>query len=681
MAAAVGRYVIDDEPAATPGRYVIDDESVPTTSTATERALALPGSRAILGALDLPKIAVQLSANVGEKLADLTGITGKFGKTEFIPMSSVPEDRHQAIVEQGMTGRGEVPGGIDAGTINAGIAELEAMKRRGMAARSGNPVGEDWDIAGTMGSLIPGVGVYKGISSLLPKAVSETAPKLMGRIAGRAATGAGTSALTVPDISGGEDYFGDLAIKGGLGALLNVATPAVISSVKGLGKIGGQAGRAARDTLRNFTDKGTTKLTEAHLRDLGAKGGDPALKKTIGSLLNEKGIISPPTSADAIAAGNIGKPERFGGPLVRLQAELGSLPETTTRLQSFKVAQEEARKTALDKISGTPAEREAAEKALEKASAAYEAIKSTLVKSDPVLDRLSASPAFRGAEKYAEENIANSNAARAANGLPPVPFKQEIEVGGKKVIQYSADGLQQIKQALDEMTMNPTLASGLGVTGTEKAHIKPVKDTLINWMNTKVKGWEFARESYRDAKVVQNRQKAGGVLKDVLTSAKDEERVGPWLQAQRNLPETLKTKMKQGKAYPVEFLPEQQKILDNITRELERDAKVAQMTREVNIPGATTVVSGKQAQLPRLLYRPTVVANWFLRQSTEEGNETVNRKAAEILASPEKLAEILSKTDPKWHGQIKKAMLNFERYATSAAGRTAAIQGISRTNE
>ena len=231
------------------------------------------------------------------------------------------------------------------------------------------------------------------------------------------------------------------------------------------------------------------------------------------------------------------------------------------------------------------------------------------------------------------------------------------------------------------MTVNPTLASGLGVTGTEKAHIKPVKDTLMNWMNKNVKDWEFTRESYRDAKTVQNRQKAGDVLKDVLTSAKDEEKVGQWLQAQRNLPETLKTKLKQGKAYSVEFLPEQKKILDDITKELQRDAKVAQMTREVNLPGATAVVSGKTAQLPSPLYRPTMIANWFLKRSAEEGNETVNRKAAEILAEPKKLAEVLSKTPPKWHGQIKDAMLDFEKYSNDPIAKTAVIESISRANQ
>lgn len=650
MAAAVGRYVIDDEPVEKPGRYLIEDLAEQPVPPKDNLAGAMgymigrsPTARMMTGAASVLTAPLQLGANIGDKIASGIGMEPTVGKG-----------------------------------INETLAKLEAGKRLGMASQSGRPVGEDWDVAGTIGSLIPGVGVYKGAAGALPKAVSETAPTLMGRVAGRTVTGAGTAALTVPDVSGGEDYFGNLAGKAGLGALMNVGTPAVISSAKGIGKIGGQSYRAVRDTLRNFTDEGTTKLTEAHLRELSAKGGEPALKKTIGSLLKEKAIISPPTSADAIAAGNIGKPERFGGPLVRLQSELGGLPETTTRLQSLKVAQEEARKTTLDKISGTPAEREAAEKALEKASAAYEAVKSTLVKSNPVLDRLSASPAFQGAEKYAAENIANSNAARAANGLPTIPFKQEIEINGKNVIQYSADGLQQIKQALDDMTTNPTLASGLGVTGTEKAHIEPVKKTLVDWMNANVKGWEFARESYKDARTVQNRQKAGDVLKDVLTGAKDEEKVGAWLQAQRDLPGTLKTKMKQGKAYAVKFLPEQQKILDNITRELQRDAKVMQMTREVNIPGATAVVSGKQAQLPSPLYRPTMVANWFLKRSAEEGNEVVNRKAAEILASPDKLAEVLSKTPPKLHAQIKQVLLDFEKYATSSTAKTAVIQGVSR---
>lgn len=628
-------------------------------ATRTERAIGHPVGRTILGAASLVTAPFQLGANVGDKIAASIGLEPVVGKW-----------------------------------TNEKLAQLEAMKRRGMAARSGNPVGEDWDIAGTAGSLIPAVGVYKGIARALPNVVSEQAPSLVGRVAGRAASGAGTAVSTTPDVSGGGDYFEDLAAKGAIGSLINVGVPAVVSSAKGLRKVGGQSYRAIRDTLRNFSDDGTTKLTEEHLRGVATAGGEPALKKTVGSLLDENAIVSPLTSADAIAAGNIGKSERFGGPLVRLQAELGSLPETTTRLQSLKAAQEEARKTALDKISGTPAERALAKSNVDKASEAYEAIKTRIVESDSVLEKLSNSPAFRAAEKYAEENIANSNAARVASGLKPIPFKQTMETGGKilrpdgsaynhpkKITQYSADGLQQIKQALDQMTSNPTLASSLGVAGTEKAHIEPVKKTVVRWMDKNLKDWEFTRNQYRDAKTVQNRQKAGDVLKDILTGAKDEEKVGAWLQAQRNLPETLKTKLKQGKAYSVEFLPEQKKILDDITKELQRDAKVAQITKEVNLPGATQVVSGKAAQLPNPLYRPTMIANWFLKRGAEEGNETVNRKAAEILAEPKRLASILSKTPPKFHGQIKDALSDFGKYSKDPLVKAATIQSILRASQ
>ena len=103
----------------------------------------------------------------------------------------------------------------------------------------------------------------------------------------------------------------------------------------------------------------------------------------------------------------MGKGERFGGPVVRLQSELANLPETTTKLRSIEAAQEEIRKGALKTIArGQSEESVLAERAAASTKNYGKAFKE-VVQSDNDLKTLMSRPSMndilRRAKELAEE--------------------------------------------------------------------------------------------------------------------------------------------------------------------------------------------------------------------------------------------------------------------------------------
>lgn len=107
----------------------------------------------------------------------------------------------------------------------AAVAELDAMKQRGMASEGKS--GFDW--YGLGGSMVPGAGIAKGVQAALPAATSA-----LGRIGTGAAIGAATSAAQ--PVAESPDFLAQKAAQVGLGAVMGGAVPAlgeVARSAKG----------------------------------------------------------------------------------------------------------------------------------------------------------------------------------------------------------------------------------------------------------------------------------------------------------------------------------------------------------------------------------------------------------------------------------------------------------------
>lgn len=101
------------------------------------------------------------------------------------------------------------------------VAELDAMKKRGMAAEGKE--GFDW--YGLMGSMLPGAGIAKGVTAALPAATSA-----LGRI-GTGATVGATTAAAQP-IADSPDFWTDKAKQVGAGGVVGGAVPAVAEALR-----------------------------------------------------------------------------------------------------------------------------------------------------------------------------------------------------------------------------------------------------------------------------------------------------------------------------------------------------------------------------------------------------------------------------------------------------------------
>src|SRR3990167_423709 len=492
-----------------------------------------------------------------------------------------------------------------------------------------------------------------------------------------------------------------LALYGAAGKL----PPGVKPVVKGAGIIGNavlKGGRAITDTFKNFTPEGQLSLAKGHIQDYVSLGGEAATKDTIAALKTPEQVIGPVTSSDAIAAGNIGAEGRFGGAVVRMQDELARLPETSTKIRSIEVAQENARKAELGKIAGTPSSRAKAEASVTKAGKAYDDIKAQRIRADATLENIQRSPSFKTAENHARKIAQDDAAVALAKGEKTIPFSRMVNkldkngnvvyetktittaTGRKttrepvKVEEYSAQGLQYIKQVMDDMAETPTLQSQMGITGTGALKAGLVRNELKTWMDNNVAGWKFARENYKAKKDVINQMNVGQVLIDKLVGPRGE-RAGQFMQARQNAPQTIK----KATGKPVyrtleEFMTkEQMASINKVYKELSREEMTVRMTGEVNLPGATAPVSGKAAQLPSPLYRPTMVANWFLRRGAEEGNIAVNKLAADIISDPAYLAKVLEEIPP---AQRMNFLNEMTKTATRGAAITAPIAATGQNN-
>src|SRR3990167_9545755 len=607
-------------------------------ASATDKFIGNPVFRAALGASTVLTTPFQLGANIGDKAAEALGLEPVVGKW-----------------------------------TNEKIAELEAMKRRGMAARSGRPVGEEWDVAGGVGSLIPGTAVYKGIVKALPKVISPEAASLTGRTIGRMVSGGGTAATTIPNISGGEDYFTDKGVQTGIGAAVPVGMATVGSILKGTGKISKQIYSSLRDTIRNFTDVGQIKLAEGHLRELAKEGGEPALKKTIKSLVDAKRILNKPTSAEAVAAGNIGKGERFGGPIVRLQEELASLPETTTKLRSIEAAQEQIRKGAIENIAkGTSAESALLERTIAAAKnydkAFYRTIDGKKIPHTATPDR-ELQTIF---DKFGNDTPKILGRAKDL----AVKDGKQFKIGAK----YPIESLHFTKMALDDVIKNP---EQFGIGASEARALARTQGELVKWIGAKSKAYDFARQEHKRLSEILNRTKARDTLANILTGPKGEERATQFLNATRDIPKTFKKATGSQRYAKLEdiLLPNETMLVNKVTRELEREAMAGRMAKEVNLPGAVNPVTGKMESLPQMLWTPNMIAKWVMRISGREGDKEVNKIAADIAANPSRAAEVISRLPSRLQTMGKNLLSDLDEFLKTEIAKTAAIQGTNRLRE
>lgn len=227
----------------------------------------------------------------------------------------------------------------------AAVAELDAMKQRGMKAE-GN---EGFDAYGLLGSMLPGAGIAKGVSAALPAATTLGTKLLQGGAIGAVSAAAQPVAPSQPrtlsDLVLGKeappDFWTEKAKQIGIGTAAGGAIPLLGQTI--------MAGKAA---LEPFYESGRNAIIGRTLSK--ASGGKE--QDVINALLASREIVPGSLPTVGQASGNAG--------LASLERAASAVdPSVTVAFQGREAAQNAARVKALESVAGTDAGMEAARQA------------------------------------------------------------------------------------------------------------------------------------------------------------------------------------------------------------------------------------------------------------------------------------------------------------------------------
>lgn len=493
--------------------------------------------------------------------------------------------------------------------------------------------GIDWDRIG--GNVVNPINLL--IGAKLPAATS-----LLGRVGSGALGGSIFGALQPSYAETPEAFWQDKARQTVLGGATGAAIPPILTGLKA----GGQALGA---TVMLKTKAGALREAVSNIKSLAG----PERQQLISAIddLHQYLPDSPNTTAEAIAQKNIAnKSERFGAPIVKLQAELARAPETTSQLNSITAAQRVARENALNKIAKTP---EAYEKAVAFRKKVTDPLWAAVEKSTAKVDTKPVDVLLR--------TTLQKNSNTDAITKPLYDIHRKLNPGGRpetdiqKLISLSAD----VKNKLAAKNPDGTAQYDVKVL----TQIKESLDDVIGKAEPAYKSW---RTAYRTLSRPMNRMDVGNVLKDRLLNPSGNESPGAFLGALDDAPKTLKkaTGFSRYKTLDDVLLPDEVKLATNVAKDMERNLVRKQLAQEVNVPNATTPGTTGEFRLPNLLWRPALVANFFLRHLGMDASPDINKAAAQILANPAAFKKAIAEV-PK--NKVQEVVADMTRKAHLAA--------------
>ena len=344
-----------------------------------------------------------------------------------------------------------------------------------------------------------------------------------------------------------------------------------------------------------------------------------------------------PTTAEAIAQRNAMTPDVRAGATVKLQKDLTGALGAEDVLPTVAKRQRQALEAPLNNMAGGSTleaqnvAQDAAKAARQAGSGAqYEAIAATPVNVDSSLTAILNSPAGANALAYAKTIAKNDEAAKIAAGKTPIPF--EITNAQGNVTGYTAQGLQYVKSAIDEMASNKTLQDQLGIVGTGKGKVGEVGKQLVSWMNKNIPGWETARNTYAAESENLNRLQVAQALVQKLKNEKGDLTSGNFLNVRGRGEEAL-IKNATGVPREVRFDPAGEAALEGITKHLSRNEEVNRIAGSVKGAGTTGIGASEVPQIPHMLNSTATVTNFILKKMGSGANEPVAREIAQRMAN------------------------------------------------
>jgi hypothetical protein len=319
------------------------------------------------------------------------------------------------------------------------------------------------------------------------------------------------------------------------------------------------------------------------------------------------------------------------------------------------LANTEARRAAIGKISGTPEDLQFA-KDMRSSTAAItypEAFKAK-IKGDPSLAVLFQNPFVRQAYANAQDTI-RSKGLNAKDDLTAL--------------------LQQVKVGLDDLIAG-TAKTTIG-TGEKREALLAQKD-LVNWLEMRNPKFATAKETFAQQSRPINRMEVGKVLAEKLGAPLDDaERAGVFAQATRDAPRTIKTATGGERFSELSqvLLPRETKAVQNVQSELARLLSAKEQAK-AGESRAREVVSGafEPIEPPGLLRAWATISRAILSRVQHGTSKKTLAELTQDLQDPVKTRELLQKMEP----QEKESLVAVWKQM-AARGATGATAGTALT--
>ena len=525
-------------------------------------------------------------------------------------------------------------------------SRIEEMQKAGQQDQSWfeKHIGTGADIAGNVLSpaslkLMKAMPYFSGATGM------ARIPQLAKNVA--SGTSAGTIMGALTPLGDREDFAADKQAQVALSAGIGGAIPVVSEGARALGSGIANATGPFREAWRDSAAR-------QWLNDLFATGDK---QKIIEAIKQRQEIArgSPVTTADAIAAANVGKTDKFGSALVKIEDELDRMAGAPSDIaKSIKSVQQSARAAELEQLGMTPGLKRTEESIpsaikarTETAARDYGKAYAERIKVDDELRALAKNPYFKDAQ---------TEAAKVAKSAGVIDAEGNLAKGG--LTQY----LQFVKESLDKKL---EVVGESALKRTERAQVAKLKNDLVNWIGSRNKPYDIARKEFERVSGGINRMQIGENLNKSLTSGLGAERPAALAKTVREMEDELGSRLTRSEGAAV----------NRVVSELERDAEKAALAKNVNVKDLFDIAEkGKGAvSVPPMITHPTTIARWLMHMTGNDADIKIARSLHETMKkNPDLFVKKYLAGVPK--SQLPEMLSKLEKTAIVQSGQNEAFR-------
>lgn len=372
-------------------------------------------------------------------------------------------------------------------------------------------------------------------------------------------------------------------------------------------------------------------------------------------------------------------------------------------------AQDAARAAAIREVGGTPIQLETARKVRDAtAKTNYGVAGKQLVDVDEVFADLSSRPSMdkvmtRAANIAAErkqpfvigKDMPEQRIPSSILGPDGAPVREVVVPA--QVAQYPVQSLHYIKMAYDDLIRDPAT---FGIGKSEAAAIAGTRAEFLTWLEGKASSYKGARETFARQSGPINQMEVGQYLESKLTSAlQGEQKLRPaaFAGAVEAAPQTIQRAAVGAPRYQKlsdVLTPDQVKIVEDIRKDLARQALYREQARAARPAGPSAETAGTQLMVeavggvttPTFLNTVTTVANAVMKRLAGKIDRKLAIELATDMLQPEtaalaiQAAQARAGTVQEITGGVRQAGAATQRAAAPAAQIINALAGAESQN-